>query len=387
MITLQSIALHECEHLRDLMKLPLRILKAVEALMGCRTAAMGGRLEYCPDGHHERILFNSCKHRFCPRCGYVAAARWLEKIKAMVLECPHHHVTFTLPPRLHVLWSFNREVMMDLFFQVVRDTLFELLADPKYGGLMPGMICSLHTWGRNMCLHPHIHCLITAGGLVGGLLWANAKKESLLPYLVVRRLYRGKMIAAIKNGLNSGQLVMPPGISRETMESTLNKLSQEEWNAEVSKRYAHANGVLDYLSRYIRGTPISNKQILSYDSKVVSFQYWDHRDNKEKVMTVPAVAFLMRLLQHVPPAKKKTVRYFGLYAESNRELLNKSRAAMGQEEYEAPEAPTWESLWRGAPEDRPNLCPNCHKPMILGRRIPKWECSHPGVAPPGQEAA
>lgn len=386
-ISLQTILLHEYENLKTQIKLPLRVIKAAEALMGCRTAAMGGRLEYCPEGHQERILFNSCRHRFCPRCGYVVAAQWLEKMKALLLACPYHHVTFTLPPRLHALWSYNRKVMMDIFFLVVRDTLFILLADPKYGGILPGMICSLHTWGRSMPLHPHIHCLITAGGLVGGLRWAHAKKKTLLPYEVVRRIYRGKMIGEIRKALNNGQLVLPPEVSRETMESTLNRLSQEKWNVEISEQYAHGNGVIEYLSRYIRGTPIANKQILSYDSKTVSFRYWDHRDDKEKVMTLPAVEFLRRLLQHVPPAKKKTVRYFGLYAESNRDLLNRSRAAMGQEAYEEPERPTWETLWQGSPEEKPNLCPQCHRPLLLGRRVPKWQCNDPGVMPPGAEAA
>ena len=387
MISLQTILLHEYEQLTEIIKLPLRVMKAAEAIMGCRTAAMGGRLEYCPEGHHERILFNSCRHRFCPRCGYVAAAQWLEKTKAMLLACPYHHVTFTLPPRLHDLWVYNREVMMDIFFRVVRDTLFLLLADTKYGGFLPGMICSMHTWGRSMPLHPHIHCLVTAGGLVGGLLWVRAKKKTLLPYLVVRRIYRGKMLDAIRKALKGGQLVLPPGISRETMESTLNKLSQEEWNAEISEQYAHGNGVVEYLSRYIRGTPIANKQILSYDSHAVSFLYRDHRDNQEKVMTLSAVEFLKRLLKHVPPAKKKTVRYFGLYAESNRDLLNRSRAALDQKDYEAPDSPTWEALWQGSPEEKPNLCPTCHRPLILGRRIPKWECIHPGMVSPGREAA
>ena len=387
MISLQTILLHEYEQLRKVYHLPLRVVRAAEALMGCRTAAMGGRLEYCPEGHQERILFNSCQHRFCPRCGYVAAARWLEKMKALLIACPYHHVTFTLPPSLHALWIYNREAMMDLFFKVVRDTLFTLLADPKYGGLLPGMVCSLHTWGRSIPLHPHIHCLVTAGGLVCGLMWAHAKKSTLLPYEVVKRFYRGKMIGEIKEALKRGQLRLPPGVSRETMESTLNKLSQVKWNVEISEQYAHGNGVIEYLSRYIRGTPIKNQQILSYDSKNVAFQYKDHRDDREKVMTLPAVEFLRRLLQHVPPAKKKTVRYFGLYAESNRALLNKGRAAMGQEVYEAPEPPTWETLWRGLPEEKPNLCPICHRPLILGRRIPKRECLHPGVMSPGQEAA
>jgi hypothetical protein len=386
-ISLQTIMLHEYVNLTTQVKLPLRVIKALEAIMGCRTAAMGGRHEYCPDGHHERILFNSCQHRFCPRCGYIAAARWLEKVKAMLLACPHHHVTFTLPPQLHALWEYNRKVMMDIFFRVVRDTLFDLLGDPKYGAILPGMICSLHTWGRSLPLHPHIHCLITAGGLVGGLLWVYARKKTLLPYEVVKRVYRGKMIGAIREGLEKGQLVLPAGVSRENMESTLNKLSQKKWNVEISERYAHGNGVIEYLSRYIRGTPIHNHQIQSYDSRTVSFQYKDHRDNQEKVMTLPAVDFLRRLLQHVPPAKKKTVRYFGLYAESNRALLNISRAAMGQEDYKAPDPPTWETLWRGKPEEKPNLCPICHRPLILGRRIPKWECLHPGVMSPGQEAA
>jgi len=274
--------------------------------------------------------------------------------------------------------------MMDLLFHVVRDTLFVLLHDKRYGGLLPGLICSLHTWGRDQSFHPHLHCLVTAGGLDGAGEWVKAKKPDLLPYRVIRALYRGKMIAAVREALHAGKLVLPPSLPAFRLENTLNRLGREDWNVEICQRYSHGKGVLVYLAHYVRGGPISDSRILSADSTSVSFEYFDHRSKTNKVMRLTPEAFLLRVLQHVPPARKKTVRYYGLYAEHNINLLNTCREVLGQPHVEPAEYMTWESFWGKLYKDLPNRCPVCGKQLIPARRLPRWTTYHPKI---GQEHA
>ena len=133
--------------------------------MQCRTAALGGHIQACPDGHMSRIWYNSCRHRSCPQCAYLQTERWLALQRARLLACDHYHVIFTLPHDLNPLWLANVPVMTTLLFQAVRDTLVELLADPKYLGAQPGILAALHTWSQTLVLHPHVHCLVTGGGL------------------------------------------------------------------------------------------------------------------------------------------------------------------------------------------------------------------------------
>jgi Putative transposase/Transposase zinc-binding domain len=385
--SLQAILLVHGEQLINKYMLPKRVFEAIQAIVHCRTAAMGGHVERCPEGHIQRTWYNSCKHRSCPKCGHLPRQRWLDKQEHRLLDCDHHHVIFTIPPELHVVWRYNRELMMDLLFHVVRDTLLVLLGSERYGGLLPGMMCNLHTWGRNLHLHPHLHCLITAGGLNKAGEWVQAKKADLLPYRVVRELYRGKMIAAVRDALRAGKLALPPTLPAFRLENTLNRLGRESWNVEICERYSHGKGVLMYLAGYVRGGPISDSRILSSDSNSVSFEYFDHRDKTTKVMTLSPEAFLLRALQHVPPPRKKMVRYYGLYAEHNVELLNISRATLGQPKIEPAEFMTWEAFWETKDGGLPNLCPVCGKKLVPVGRLRRWNTYHPGIMGQDDQAA
>ena len=387
MPTLQGILQAHFAAFQSKHKLPKRIRDAAGAIMSCRTAAMGGHVERCPEGHAERVWYNSCKHRSCPKCGHLPTERWIEKQKARLLACGHHHVIFTVPPELHALWRYNRERMMDVLFHCVRDTLFVLLGDERYGGLVPGLLCSYHSWGRDQGYHPHLHCLVTAGGRGKAGAWVPAKKANLLPYLVVRDLYRGKMIAAVRGALHSGELVLPPDLPEFRLENTLNRLGRAPWNVEIRERYPHGEGVLIYLARYIRGGPIADSRIVSFDSSSVVFKYLDHRDNTMKEMLLSPDDFLLRVLQHVPPPRKKMVRHYGLYAEHNLEMLNASRAALGQRRVEPREFLKWETFWAKTEKEMPNLCPVCGRALVPGPRLRRWSTHDPGIKRPDEKAA
>ena len=194
--------------------LPTHVRKAARAIMPCRTAALGGHVHACPDGHRSRIWYNSCRHRSCPPCASLQTERWRALQRARLLACDHYHVIFTLPHDLHALWLANVPLMTSLLLQAVRDTLGTLLADPKYLGAQPGLIAALHTWSQTLVLHPHVHCLVTGGGLTPAGQWIAVRHGFLLPARVVMAVFRGKMLAGALSTRWPDQAYAPGGVGR-----------------------------------------------------------------------------------------------------------------------------------------------------------------------------
>ncbi len=164
---------------------------------------LGGHVERCPDGHFAKIHYNSCRHRSCPGCRFIRVEQWLEVQRARFLDCGHHHVVFTIPEELNALWRHNRREMTDVLFAAASETLLELLGDPKHLGAKPGIIAALHTWGQALQLHPHLHCVVTAGGLDANGDWRDAKKRILLPGRVARDLFQGRFLGKLSRLLRA----------------------------------------------------------------------------------------------------------------------------------------------------------------------------------------
>ena len=197
---------------------------------GVSHRAAGGHIQACPDGHLERVWDNSCRHRLCPQCAWLQSERWLVRQKARLLACDPYHVICTIPHELNDLWLANVAVMTQLLFASVHDTLCELLGDGKYLGARAGIIATLHTWTQTLLLPPHIHCLVTGGGLTEAGQWVAVSHGFLLPVRVVMAVFRGKLRAAMHQGLQQGQLTLPGGKSRQQLENLLNKLGRQKWN-------------------------------------------------------------------------------------------------------------------------------------------------------------
>ena len=212
LVTLQTIFQDAFPAYEQRHALPAHVRRAAHALIRCRTAAFGGHIQACPDGHVARVWYNSCRHRSCPQCAYLQTERWLARQRARLLACDHYHVIFTLPHDLNSLWLANVPVMTTLLFQAVRDTLGVLLADPKYLGAQPGIIAALHTWSQTLVLHPHLHCLVTGGGLTPAGQWVAVRHGFLLPARVVMAVFRGKMLDAIRQAYAREDLVLPEGM-------------------------------------------------------------------------------------------------------------------------------------------------------------------------------
>ena len=249
-------------------RLPGYLHRALWAVMACRTAALGGHIEACPEGHVERHHYNSCKHRACPRCAFIEVQEWLTAKLQLLLPCDYYHVIFTLPHDLNPLWLANVPVMTTLLFQAVRDTLSTLLADPKYLGAQPGIIAALHTWSQTLVLHPHVPCLVTGGGLTAEGQWQAVRHGFLLPVRVVMAVFRGKLLAAIRQALARAELGLPEGMRPPPFLNLLQRLGhprKTKWNVHLRERYRHGAGVVTYLARYVRGGPIKNARLVAWD--------------------------------------------------------------------------------------------------------------------------
>lgn len=383
-LTLQTIlhkgyAAYERTH-----PLPDYVRRAVWALLACRTALLGGHVQACPEGHLERVWYNSCRHRMCPQCAWLQTERWLAKQKARLLACDHYHAIFTIPHELNDLWLANVDVMSRLLFASVHDTLFELLDDAKYLGARPGIIATLHTWSQTLILHPHIHCVVTGGGLHAAGHWVAVRNGFLLPMRVVMALFRGKLRAAIRRGLHQGQLMPPAGKSRQQVDNLLNKLGRTKWNVHIRERYAHGQGVLVYLARYLRGGPIANRRLLSCHGKQVTFWYEERPKSqggqpRRQTMSLPLEQFIGRWLLHVPPARAVRMRCWGLYAHTHRDALARCRQQVGPGPVEEPkplDGPREGQAWGEAQAER---CPVCGQPLVCTALIPRA-----GVPPPAE---
>lgn len=351
-------------------KLPWHVHRAAHWLARCRTMALGGHIRRCPEGHVERVWYNSCHQRCCPQCQGLASERWLEAQKARLLACAHHHLIFTIPHELNDLWSFNRAPMAQALFAAVRDTLAELLGDAKYLGARPAFLLALHTWGRSLVLHPHIHALVADGGLGDDGLWQPPRRSHFLPARVVMMVFRGKLLAALRDGLAQSTLQLPARLSRERFHSLLNKLGRVKWNVRLCTRYAHGAGVATYLARYLRGGPLKNAQLIEVDQHHIGFVYRPHGEEDQDAapqafMRLSPERFFARYLPHLPTPGLQRVRAYGLYAHTQRARLDRARSQLGQ----APVAPPpplspQAFLQRIVPAATPFACPRCGRAFI-----------------------
>jgi hypothetical protein len=251
-LTIQTILQQYFDGFAQRRPLSLNMRRAAYRMRHCRTAAMGGHVVSCPEGHVHRVVYNSCRHRSCPQCSALPRESWLRHWKMRLLACPHFHVIFTTPHGLIPLWRYNKKRFAAALFMAASAALLELLGDAKYLGARVGLLAALHTWSQTLAAHVHLHVLVTAGGLTDGGRWQAAKKSCLLPRKVLMIVFRGKLRAKLLRALERGELAIPPDTSEAAVRSLLNRLGRVVWNVKILDRYAHGAGVATYLARYLR---------------------------------------------------------------------------------------------------------------------------------------
>ncbi len=364
--------------------------RALLDLVECRTAALGGHVQRCIDCAHERIAYNSCRNRHCPKCQALARARWLEREAKLLLPVEYHHVVFTLPAEVADLALANPAVMYNALFQAAARTLRDVAANPKRLGAQVGILMVLHTWGQTLHHHPHVHTVVSGGGLScderGDIdvspAWRSCRPGFFLPVRVLSRVFRGKYLALLRDAFARGQLVFPgrlaPLKDADAFATWLRPLYAKEWVVYAKPPFGGPAQVLKYLARYTHRVAISNARIVNVADGNVTFRYKDYADDaRSKTMTVSGEEFLRRFVQHVLPRSFVKVRHYGLLANRHRaEKLKTCRrlllplAVMGAPAADMlPQAPI-ASDWKIAPAPMPH-CPHCGGSRFLRFELPK----------------
>lgn len=329
MATLQDVlAAHYDDYARGKRMHP-REARAAQCILRCYTPAAGSHVDSCPHGHVCDEVFHACHHRSCPRCADRPRRQWADAELQRLLPCPHFHCVFTLPHELLPLWELNRESMIELLITAVRSTLLRLLRDPRHLGATPGLLLSLHTWGRNLSHHPHVHALVTAGGLRADGSWLATRAGFLLPLPPVRKLFCGLLLAGLTERLNDGALHLPGSLSAPPhWRQLVRALYRKHWNVQINAPYASGRSVTLYLARYAVGGPLPKDRDLTLRDGRVAFDYTDHRDGLRKRINLSANEFIDRILWHAPPKGVHTIRHAGLYAAACREHHRRALVAL-----------------------------------------------------------
>jgi hypothetical protein len=345
-------------------------LKVLRAIARCRTAALGGHIDDCPRCGHKAISYNSCRNRHCPKCQAQARQRWLAAREKELLGVPYFHLVFTLPHELIPLCQRNPQILYDLLFRASAATMLEIAADLKHLGAEIGFLSILHTWGQNLLPHPHVHCVIPAGGFSPDRTrWVHPKYPFFLPVKALSRVFRGKFVDGLKRAYRKKKIRFSRANSALQQPKHflrfLRTLFREDWVVYAKPAFGGGPQVLRYLGRYTHRVAISNHRLLAFDGERVTFRWKDYaHGNKQRKMTLTATEFLRRFIQHVLPRGFVRIRHFGFLANScrtarldlSRRLLAvtpKPREPCAQSDSQAP---TWS-------------CPRCGAAMRIGPNL------------------
>jgi len=348
-----------------------RVLRAVIA---CRTAALGGHLDQCPNCGYEHPSYNSCRDRHCPTCQALDQARWIEGRQQRVLPVHHFHVVFTLPSELRPLARSNPKLVYDLLFKAVSQTLLTLGKD-RLGALL-GITAVLHTWTRDMQLHPHLHCIVTAGGLsLDSERWVPSRANYLFPHEVMRKLFRGKILDGLKRAYKAGKLAFH-GTSADLAEppafqAMIDRLYGKKWVLYAKQPFGGSDQVLTYLGQYTHRVAISSYRIAEVDGERITI-----RTRDERTTQVGGDEFIRRFLLHILPKGFRKIRHYGLMASTNvptrlaqaRELLTPEVAPEIQQDETSnddPDPETWVDLLEQLVGEHARLCPRCREARML----------------------
>jgi Putative transposase/Transposase zinc-binding domain len=351
------------DHAHDL-RLTQPQARAVRDIVACRTERLGGHLETCPNCGFSRGSYNSCRNRHCPKCQILKQALWAEAQDARLLPTPYFQIVFTIPSELHAFFRRAPEVCLSLLFEAVSQTLSQVAATKLHATI--GFTAVLHTWSQKLELHPHLHCLVPAGGLaLDGSRWISTSRRFFLPVKSLRKLFRGKLLAKIERALRNGDI-----LADLTTDLALLRRTPKTWNVYTKRPLAGPGHVVRYLSRYVHRIAIANSRITDYDGENVTFRYKDRTaGNVTRHRTVSGRHFARLFLQHVLPPGFVRIRHYGLLAARRRHDLAHCRELLGAQ----PQAPRKKDLdWVAAFErlfgSNPLQCPACKTGVLVATR-------------------
>jgi hypothetical protein len=346
------------------LKLSHEQLRAVRAIVACRTEMLGGHEEECEICGFKHNAYNSCRNRHCPKCQILRQELWAEAQERRLLPTPYFHATFTIAAELHPLFRCSPKVCLTLLFESTSETLSEVAETQLKAQI--GFTVTLHTWNQRLGFHPHTHCIVPAGGLSrDGSRFVPCKENFFLPVRKLRRVFKGKLIDKLKRALRSGEI----HFSLEEGLALIARAARKTWGVKIKPPLAGPEQVVRYLSRYVHRIALANSRIVAYDGRQVTFRYKDRADgNRIKTETLDGPRFARRFLQHVLPERFVRIRHYGLLATRAGKKLERCRALLGAP---APKPSQKDESWAHAYQRifhrDPLLCPRCK----LGHMVPR----------------
>lgn len=356
-------------------------LKVLLAILRCRTAVLGGHLDVCSHCGYQAISYNSCRNRHCPKCQANARDRWIEARQRDLLPTRYVHVVFTLPHQLAPLALQNKREIYSLLFRASAETLLQIARDPKHLGAEIGFFSVLHTWNQQLLHHPHVHCVVPAGGLAPDhMRWIGAQHTFFLPVKVLSRVFRGKFVAGLRQ-LHAHQKLrfyggLAPLHNEKAFAALLRSLFRADWVVYSKRPFGGAEHVLRYLGGYTHRIAISNHRLVALTKGRVTFRWRDSaHNNKQRLLTLSVEEFLRRFLLHVLPPHFVRIRHFGFFAHRRRALLPLCLQLLAASKpHIDPQSGSPSRLWE---------CPQCGGPMIVLERLSPIQARY--RAPPRNE--
>lgn len=343
--------------------------RVMRALLACRTAQLGGHVESCDSCDYQRIAYNSCRNRHCPKCQGSRQAQWLEDRAGDLLPVEYFHVVFTVPEEIAAIALQNKRAVYGILFAASAATLQTIAADEKYLGAEIGFVSVLHTWTQDLRHHPHVHCVVPGGGLAADGRWVACRPGFFLPVRVLAAMFRGKFVAQLRAAFDAGELQFQGSLQhlrdRGAFAACLDRAMEKPWVVYSKPPFGGPLQVLKYLAKYTHRVAIGNRRILDVGEQGVKFRWRDRgQGNRQRTMVLPGVEFLRRFLLHVLPHGFQRIRHYGLLANRARTVkLTKCRFLLGAT-MPAPAAASLAPVV--APDDR---CPACKIGRLVRRQF------------------
>jgi predicted Zn-ribbon and HTH transcriptional regulator len=329
--------------------LPVQVKRTLTALQDCRTAKLGGHVAVCTACGVEKISYNSCRNRHCPKCQTVNKERWIIARESELLPVPYYHLVFTLPNCFNEVLPKHAKEVYNALFKASWQTIQLFATDHKFLGAKAGMVSILHTWGQQLWLHPHVHCIVPGGGITKKGKWKSAKYKDkyLFPKRAMSLVFRAKFMELLRQ-----KMEVPQTIAKAAF--------KQNWVVYAKRPFASPKTVVEYLGRYTHKVAISNHRLLSVSNQQVVFGYKDYRDaSKKKVMTLGGTEFLRRFVQHILPHGFIRIRHYGFLASKNKaKELNQAKAEFKQTQWETKHY-SWQEIAEEKLDIKPNQCPHC----------------------------
>ena len=331
-------------------------LRTLDAIRRCRTASLGGHIDLCTSCGHVRISYNSCRNRHCPKCQQIQRQRWIQARETELLPVTYFHVVFTLPEVLNRLCLYQPSKMYKLLFDTAWSVMRSFARDEKHLGADTGMISILHTWGQNLSLHPHIHCIVPGGGITPSGHWKHARNEGkfLFPVKAMSSVFRARFVTALRNTM--------PGSEK----SFYNDLFKTPWVVYAKLPFGGPKQAIEYLGRYTHKIAISNHRITSISDNAVTFRYKDYRDeSKNKAMTLNATEFIRRFSLHILPKGFPRIRHYGILSSKRKLKTLPLIHEQLNSYYQKQKNKDWKQISTEHLGYNPDCCPVCKKQTMV----------------------